>query len=204
MNAISKNLLRQKGREIRDSISQSQHEGDSARLKDQIIKFLDTNFFANHVIGAYYPIGSEIISPFVIPRKQSEQRNLISLTYVQDDTIKTALPVIRNKTTLEFYIWVAGDPLAKKDFDIPIPDTRGKTPIAPDILLLPLLLCDMHGNRIGYGAGHYDRYIASCDEKPLLIGVCFEEQIYDDVIPHEPHDQPLDLIVTPKRVIEIA
>jgi len=66
------------------------------------------------------------------------------------------------------------------------------------------LLGDKNGNRIGYGAGHYDRYIASCDTKPYLIGVCFDEQIYDGDIPAEPHDIPLDLIVTPKRVIEIS
>jgi 5-formyltetrahydrofolate cyclo-ligase len=184
MNAISKNILRNQAKDIRNGISQSRRESDSTDLKQNIIVFLNSN--RNLVIGAYYPIGSEIIPPHDL------------------DGYQMALPVIRNKTTLEFYEWVAGDPLVTKDFSIPIPDTRGKSPVVPDILLLPLLLCDASGNRIGYGAGHCDRYIASCKTSPLLIGVCFEDQIYDGDIPAEPHDQALDLIITPKRVIEIS
>jgi len=183
---MDKTQLRHHAKTIRDAISDAQRQLDSKAIYKRIGSSLhQSNGGANLTIGTYFPIGSEIIPPHKIEGYQM------------------ALPVVRHQTTLEFYKWREGDSLVKKDFDIPIPDTRGITPVLPNILFVPLLLCDENGGRIGYGAGHYDRYIASCKTKPFLIGVCFDEQIWHDSLPVEPHDQPLDLIVTPKRVIEI-
>ncbi len=185
---MDKSQLRVWAKEVRGNIPDDQREGDALQLQKNVMTRLDRVIQKNgtFVVGTYYPIGTEIIPPHDLPNAQM------------------ALPVIRNKTTLEFYKWSVGDPLVKCDFDIPIPDTRNLSSVVPDIILLPLLLCDKNGNRIGYGAGHYDRYIASCDTKALLIGICFDEQVYDGDILAEPHDIPLDLIVTPKRVIEIS
>jgi 5-formyltetrahydrofolate cyclo-ligase len=199
---MNKLELRAWAKEVRADISDDQRQGDAIHLKNNVITRLNDSSIrviqnggmdcmdkpcndGGLVVGTYYPIGTEIIPPHKLSNTQM------------------ALPVIRDKMTLEFYKWSLGDALAKCEFNIPIPDTRGLSPITPDIILLPLLLCDTNGNRIGYGAGHYDRYIASCDTKPLLVGVCFDEQIYDGDIPAEPHDQKLDLIITPRRVIEI-
>lgn len=176
-------MLREKAKGIRANITKSEQEFAPEKLKRRVSDIISDN---SHLVGTYYPIGTEIIPPHELP------------------SCEVALPVIRDKATLEFYMWSPDMRLVRRDFDIPIPDTRGLSPVIPDIILLPLLLCDKKGNRIGYGAGHYDRYIASCDVKPKLIGVCFDEQIYEGDIPSEPHDEPLDLIVTPRRVIEIS
>ena len=135
------------------------------------------------VIGVYYPMGTEITPPL--------------------NFNKMALPVIHADQSMEFYAWQDGDPLKTSDFNIPIPDTRHKTSVIPNVILAPLLLCDLNGNRLGYGKGYYDRYISSLDTKPMLVGVCFDEQIYDDGLPAEDHDVKLDFIVTPKRIIEV-
>jgi 5-formyltetrahydrofolate cyclo-ligase len=179
---VNKHELRQQAKAIRDAIPKD--------VRDMAANNLALNLNAvipqsSHIVGTYYPFKSEIKPPHLIAGKSM------------------SLPVIRSGQTLEFYEWNENEPLVKRDFDIPIPDTRDKSSIRPDVLIMPLLMADVQGNRIGYGAGHYDRYIDTREIKPLLIGVCFEEQIYDGIIPHEPHDQPLDLIVTPKRVIEI-
>ena len=68
----------------------------------------------------------------------------------------------------------------------------------PDIMLMPLSAFDGSGNRIGYGAGHYDRAIArlhALGKRPRLIGLAFECQCAD-TIPVEAHDVPLDAIIT--------
>ncbi len=180
---MNKNDLRQQAKLIRDNISEEELSQAKGLLHKNLEKIL---FHKQKVVGTYYPIGSEIHPPHYI------------------NGCKIALPVIRNKETLEFYEWTKGEKLNDGRFNIPIPKTAFKESCRPDIILLPLLLCDLSGNRIGYGAGHYDRYIASCAVKPLLIGVCFEEQIYNDIIPAEDHDQRLDLIITPKRIIEVS
>ena len=180
---MNKNDLRQQAKLIRDAIPHNEFELAKILLQDNVKKAMVGK---KAIVGTYYPIGSEIHPPHVL------------------DGFKITLPVIRNKETLEFYEWVKGEKLNDGRFNIPIPKTAFKQPCRPDVILLPLLLCDISGNRIGYGAGHYDRYIASTDNKPLLVGVCFEEQIYSDIIPTEHHDQRLDLIITPKRIIEVS
>ncbi len=70
-------------------------------------------------------------------------------------------------------------------------------------MIVPLAAFDRRGHRIGYGAGHYDRAIARAlsDGHPLLtVGVAFSVQEIP-LIPDEPHDRPLDWIVTECEII---
>ena len=72
-----------------------------------------------------------------------------------------------------------------------------KNRYVPDIMLVPLsAFCQT--NRMGYGAGYYDRYIQNHPDI-LTIGAAFDEQEAD--FKAMPWDQPLDLIVTPTRII---
>ena len=182
---MDKQQLRQQAKNIRDAITASEQENAEISLKSNILEVLNKRQLSG-IVGTYYPIGSEIKPPHIL------------------DAFETALPIIRDKVTLEFYKWHEGDDLINGRFDIPIPKRSTTQDCRPDIVLLPMLMCDVQGNRLGYGAGHYDRYIASRDDTPLLIGVCFEEQISKETLPYESHDQRLDLIITPKRIIEIA
>lgn len=70
----------------------------------------------------------------------------------------------------------------------------------PDLLLVPLLLFDWQGNRLGQGGGHFDRTLARLRQEGLLraIGVAFDMQEVD-TLPVEPWDAPLDAVATPSR-----
>jgi 5-formyltetrahydrofolate cyclo-ligase len=67
-----------------------------------------------------------------------------------------------------------------------------------DVIIVPMLGFDQSLNRIGYGGGFYDKFLA---EQPdaLKVGVCFDEGIIDQ-LPAEPPDIPMDLIVTEDRI----
>lgn len=70
--------------------------------------------------------------------------------------------------------------------------------LVPEVMFCPLLGFTSQGGRIGYGAGFYDCWLA--EHRPALaIGLAWDCQL-DDAIPVEPHDQPLDLVVTQSRV----
>ena len=73
-----------------------------------------------------------------------------------------------------------------------------------DLILVPGLGFDPNGHRLGRGGGFYDRFIESLPttNRPLLLGVCFGCQIVDRV-PTEPHDHPMDRVVTERGFIEI-
>lgn len=73
-----------------------------------------------------------------------------------------------------------------------------------DLILVPGRGFDLNGHRLGRGGGFYDRFIESLPptNRPLLLGVCFGCQIVDRV-PTEPHDHPMDRVVTERGFIEI-
>ncbi len=64
-------------------------------------------------------------------------------------------------------------------------------------MIAPLLAFDREGHRLGQGAGHYDRTLQGLRERgPVwVIGLAYAGQEIDGV-PREPHDQPLDAILT--------
>lgn len=71
-----------------------------------------------------------------------------------------------------------------------------------DALLIPLVGFDARGNRLGMGAGFYDRALAQRrGRRPLAIGVAFADQ-QTEALPVDPWDQPLDYIVTDAGVID--
>ena len=70
-----------------------------------------------------------------------------------------------------------------------------------DLILLPGLAFDIHGNRLGYGKGCYDRFLSESAVKlPLLIALAWSFQILES-IPFEDHDQPCHFLFTEKDII---
>lgn len=71
--------------------------------------------------------------------------------------------------------------------------------VVPDIILTPLLGFDSRCNRLGQGAGHYDRAFAAWPEA-LRIGIAWSVQQVAE-LPCDPWDIPLDAIVTETELI---
>ncbi len=92
------------------------------------------------------------------------------------------LPRVLDAQHMEFIRWQAGDPLQPGRFGIPEPapdPTRILAPEALDLVLVPLLGFDAHGNRLGFGGGFYDRAFAFKHEGyacPLLCGYAYAWQ----------------------------
>lgn len=67
-----------------------------------------------------------------------------------------------------------------------------------DFVLVPLLVCDQKGNRLGYGGGYYDRFLAKCSKNCIFLGVGFFDPIVQ--IPEiNEFDIPLHHYFTPNR-----
>ncbi|EXI76655.1 MAG TPA: 5-formyltetrahydrofolate cyclo-ligase [Candidatus Accumulibacter phosphatis] len=111
-----------------------------------------------------------------------------------DPRFMALLPVVlASDTGLAFRAWSPGLAMTTDRYGIPVP-ASGEL-VLPQALLIPLVGFDAAGFRLGYGGGYFDRTLASLRPRPLAIGVGFELSRLDSVLP-EPHDQPLDLIVT--------
>ena len=69
-----------------------------------------------------------------------------------------------------------------------------------DVIITPGLAFDRRGGRMGFGKGYYDRLFEKTDA--VRIGLCYDFQLHDE-IPTEPHDVPMNIIVTEKEILEI-
>lgn len=90
--------------------------------------------------------------------------------------------------------------IKKNSFNIPEPINGIEVPVAKiEVVFVPLLCFDKTGNRIGYGKGFYDRFLASCELETLKIGLSFFEAEEEEIETNE-FDQKLNFVVTPKKI----
>ena len=76
--------------------------------------------------------------------------------------------------------------------------TKHIDPSILEVIIVPLLIFDLHGNRVGYGGGYYDRFLTNLDLNVLKVGLSLFDPI-DKISDIKDYDMPLDLIVTPKK-----
>ncbi|MDK2798454.1 MAG: 5-formyltetrahydrofolate cyclo-ligase [Clostridiales bacterium] len=69
-----------------------------------------------------------------------------------------------------------------------------------DLILVPGLVFDIAGYRIGYGGGYYDKLLQRLEDKCKTVGLAFDFQIIDS-IPTECFDRKVDVIITEERII---
>jgi 5-formyltetrahydrofolate cyclo-ligase len=111
--------------------------------------------------------------------------------------IGTGLPVMQGRgKPLLFRLWAEGEPLNEVKWGIkePLP---AAPEVFPDLLFVPLAAYDRSGNRLGYGAGFYDRTLARLRAmKPITtVGVAFSIQ-ETETVPTDATDEKLDFVLT--------
>ena len=73
-------------------------------------------------------------------------------------------------------------------------------------VIVPALAVDTLGNRLGQGAGFYDRTLRMIDASVPVFALLYESEVLDAAIeplPVEPHDVPVDAVVTPHRCLRL-
>lgn len=68
-----------------------------------------------------------------------------------------------------------------------------------DVIMVPGVAFSRHGARLGNGAGYYDRLLNTVRDDCILIGVCYESQLFDE-IPMETYDVYMDFVLTEKQL----
>lgn len=108
---------------------------------------------------------------------------------------RACMPVVETiAAPMAFRAWTPTSAMSVDPYGIPVPAARQVSP-PPDIVLLPLVAFDARGYRLGYGGGYFDRTLAALSPRPAAWGVGFELARTAELAP-QPHDLPLDLIVT--------
>jgi 5,10-methenyltetrahydrofolate synthetase len=149
-----------------------------------------------HLTTAFPGLGRGILA-FCWPYKGEYDARFLARTLREQGAV-TALPlVVAPKTPLVFREWHPGVRLASGVLGIPYP--VGSREVAPDSVIVPLVGFDDAGYRLGYGGGYFDRTLAALARKPVVIGVAYESAHLDTIHP-QPHDIPMDWIVTERGI----
>ena len=145
-----------------------------------------------HHLDSLTALRSGAVGAFVAHDGEPDLQPVVSRLWDQGRTV--ALPVLRDDPddfSMRFLPWEPNAPLMPGRYGIEVP--RDAPAIVPATLLVSLTGFDPRGNRIGRGAGFFDRYLASYSG--TVVGVGFEVQRFA-AIPTEAHDEPLSALVT--------
>lgn len=72
-----------------------------------------------------------------------------------------------------------------------------------DLAIVPGVVFDRIGNRIGYGAGYYDKFFSSLKNDICKVGICYSFQVMDSITV-SPYDVPVDYLITEKEIIKCS
>ena len=180
-NNSEKNSLRNLLLEKRDNTSFDLMKIASKKIQKKLKKI--QAFREAKKIGAYYPIGSEILTQDIIQELLSNGKEVF-------------LPRVAGKD-LEFRKIIDFSSLEKGNFDILEPKEDCKQENNLDMILVPTVAISSEGTRLGYGHGYYDRFLSK--NQTTAVSLTLEKQIVKK-IPRERHDIIIDWIVTEDRV----
>jgi 5-formyltetrahydrofolate cyclo-ligase len=150
-----------------------------------------------HVAG-YWAVGGELPLNIALGRLHARAQNYY-------------LPVLVESTLLKFAEWRPGISVRTNRFGIPEPVCEPSTLLSAtqiDLVLVPLLGFDRRGNRLGAGAGYYDRSFTflratTRPAQPLLVGIGYHFQELPE-LPAQSWDVPLDFVATDRELIECS
>lgn len=139
---------------------------------------------------------------------KSEVKTNKIIDYCFDNNITVYTPKVRGEN-MDFYKISSYKQLEKGAYGIlePVSEdmyVNNNYDKPKDIIIMPGLIFDPDGNRLGYGGGYYDRYLYK-HKNLYKIAICYDFQVTDNnIISAEPHDIKPDMIITDKRIINVT
>ena len=101
---------------------------------------------------------------------------------------------------LEFVEIASLDDLAPGSFAVPEPSAGRQVAVAAlDLVVVPGVVFDRIGHRLGYGQGYYDRALEECRSDCQKVGFAYDFQIVGSLPTMEEHDRTLSALMTEQR-----
>ena len=175
-----KAVLRGRMREIRAAIGADERHRLAGLIEQRL--FALPELPAARVVVAFSSFGSEVPTQDVIRRLASGGKRVL-LPFIRDGEMETADRGDEERLVASGY--GPKEPAGARAVD----------PAEVDVALVPGLAFDPAGHRLGYGGGHFDRYLARLRPEAVRIALAFHVQLLPS-IPHGPGDQRVDVVVT--------
>ena len=186
---MKKSELREKYKVLRQQLSQNQIDDYSLAIANQLLKLdiWDKSYY--HIFLSIEEL-KEINTDYILNILSGKDKDII----ISKSNFENS--------TLTHYLLTDNTKLIKNAHNIPEPvDGIEIQPTKLDVVFVPLLTFDTKGNRIGYGKGFYDRFLADCKPETIKIGLSFfeAEKEFNDV---SKDDIQLDYCVTPEKLFQ--
>lgn len=184
---MNKSQLRQLYKEKRTQLSEAEIETLSIDIANQCLNLAIWNFNCYHIFLSIES-QNEINATYLLHILQGKDKTIV----VPKTDFSTSI--------LKHYLLDDNTKLAINNYGIPEPvDGILINEQQINVVFVPLLAFDVKGNRVGYGKGFYDKFLAQCTPECLKIGLSFF-QAEDDIEGLTSTDIKLDYCVTPDKV----
>lgn len=183
---MDKDHLRQMMRRQRNQMTPAYIYKACTAIYEQMVTW--PVFEAAHSVGFYASIQNEV-----------DTHRLIEYALKRDKRV--SVPVTQAQGIMDFQQILSLDALQPVRFGLLEPVRNLEQVIAPqdlDVVMVPGVAFDRQGNRLGFGSGFYDRYLAHCSA--TRVGLTYGFQVVDR-LPADAHDIQMDWLVTENEMI---
>lgn len=188
---MNKNALREDYLQRRESLSENALEERSRQLCEHFFQALNLKEVRH--LHCFLPImQKKEVDTWLFIRRLWKEYPQIGVVVSRTDW--------KNRRMEHFHLQ-EGTALRESKLGIPEPVNAPACPAAKiDLVLLPLLAFDRRGQRVGYGAGFYDRFLAECAPHTRKVGLSLFGPTEETITDVNEHDVPLDACITPEKV----
>jgi 5-formyltetrahydrofolate cyclo-ligase len=185
--AHRKRALRAELRERRQNLTSSERDFATAG-------------FTENLQSLVLDLSARSISCYLSAHNEPDTRPF--LNWATAEGIRILFPISREDGLLD---WTVGDGDEEFTGISGVPEAVGTLlgPIAindVDLIIVPAAAVDESGLRMGWGRGYFDKTLGSMEKCPPVYAMVFDSEYLDEV-PREVHDQPVNGLITPTRII---
>lgn len=185
---MKKSELRKTYKSLRKQLSKTQVEDFSLAIANKVLQL---NIWDASFYHLFLPIETqnEVNTEYILNILSGKDKNIV----ISKSNFETL--------TMENYLLTDATTIKTNSYGIPEPvDGILIQNSQIEVVFIPLLAYDKKGNRIGYGKGFYDRFLAECKPSVIKIGLSFFE-VENTIFKVDKTDITLDYCVTPKGSI---
>lgn len=189
---MNKNALREKYKHLRKQFSTDKIEQYSIAIANNTLHLNIWNYSYYHVFLS------------IAEKKEVDTHYLLTILQGKDKEIVVSKSDFTSNT-LSHYLLTDNTALRVNKYGIPEP--VGGIQITEDkieVVFIPLLAFDVFGNRVGYGKGFYDRFLAKCKPNTVKIGLSFFEPEKEVIKDANANDVKLNYCITPNKVYSFS
>lgn len=186
---MSKRSIRARFLAERRSLSQPRRDKLSRQIQQ---RFLDSELYAEaRLLALYSAVHNEVLTD-------------MAGRHALDAGKRVAFPRVVGEH-LEFVEIASLDDLAAGVYAVPEPVSGNRVPVAAlDLVVVPGVVFDQTGHRLGYGRGYYDKALEECRQDCQKVGFAYDFQVVDSLPIMEEHDRTLSVLMTEQRQLNFT